>query len=380
MSVDAAFPSSISGVATAVPAFIGYTAKAAIDDRPVYLQPIPIDSLSAFEQIFGTTSRGPLHDSIALFYANGGAACVVVAVAPDSETISAAGLLGGLRVIGERHGVTMLVVPDAVLLPSIADFGTVAQAMLMQAGTLGDRFAILDVYGGATVTAESLSSVIDAFRNAVGQEFLSYGAAYFPFLLATDGTTVSPPSAAMAGIYTALDATNGVWSAPANVAVQGISRLTYALKESEQEDLNVPIDGKAVDALRAFATGNLVWGARTLDGNSNDYRYIQVRRTLIYIEQSIKNALDQFVFAPNTSVTWATVTAAISSFLTSIWSQGGLLGATASDAFTVQCGLGSTMTGQDVLDGYMIVQVTLQLVRPAEFIVLMFQQQMAGAA
>lgn len=370
----------MSGVATAVPAFIGYTAKAAIDDRSVDLQPIPIDSLAAFEQIFGTTSRGPLHDSVALFYANGGASCFVVSVAPDSETISADGLLSGLKVIGEQRGVTMLVVPDAVLLPSIADFGTVMQAMLLQAGTLGDRFAILDVYGGASVTANTLPSVIDAFRNAVGQEFLSYGAAYFPFLVTNDGTTMLPPSAAMAGIYTTVDAKNGVWNAPANVEVQGISKLTYALTESEQEGLNVPIDGKAVDTLRAFATRNLVWGARTLDGNSNDYRYIQVRRTLIYIEQSIKNTLEQYVFAPNTGVTWATVISTISNFLTNLWSQGGLMGATASEAFTVQCGLGSTMTGQDILDGIMIVQVTLQLIRPGEFIALTFRQQMAEAA
>jgi uncharacterized protein len=116
--------------------------------------------------------------------------------------------------------------------------------------------------------------------------------------------------------------------------------------------------------------------SRTLDGNSNDY--IQVRRTLIYIEQSIRNALQPFVFAPNTGQTWATVVSTVSGLLTTVWSQGGLLGATAAEAFTVQCGLGSTMTSTDVLEGWMIVQVTLAVIRPAEFIELTFKQMMEG--
>jgi len=108
-------------------------------------------------------------------------------------------------------------------------------------------------------------------------------------------------------------------------------------------------------------------------------RGIQVRRTLIYIEQSIKTALSQFEFAANDGDTWAAVVATVSSFLQGVWSEGGLLGATLSDGFSVQCGLGSTMTAQDILDGSMIVQVTLQMIHPAEFIELMFKQKMEGA-
>jgi phage tail sheath protein FI len=190
-----------------------------------------------------------------------------------------------------------------------------------------------------------------------------------------------PPSAALAGVMTYVDANRGVWNAPANITLASVARPSFLLNGDQQSDLNVPVDGKAVDALREFpGRGTVVWGARTLDGNSNDYRYIQVRRTLIYIEQSIKNALNQFVFAPNTGQTWTTVVSMASSFLQGVWSQGGLMGATASDAFSVQCGLGSTMTGQDVLEGYMIVQVTLQMIRPAEFIELTFKQKMEGVA
>jgi hypothetical protein len=188
-----------------------------------------------------------------------------------------------------------------------------------------------------------------------------------------------PPSSAMAGVFTRVDQTRGVWEAPANVSLSAVEKATFPIDSRMQEDLNVPIDGKAINAIRDFAgRGAVVWGARTLDGNSNDYRYIQVRRTLIYIEQSIRLALHAFVFAANDANTWTAVVSMVSNFLQGIWSQGGLMGATAAEAFSVQCGLGSTMTGKDIVEGYMIVQVTLQMIRPAEFIELTFRQKLEG--
>lgn len=189
-----------------------------------------------------------------------------------------------------------------------------------------------------------------------------------------------PPSGAMAGVYTFIDGTRGVWNAPANIALTSVRAPTFKIDSRQQEDLNVPVNGKAVDAIREFTgRGTVVWGARTLDGNSRDWRYIQVRRTLIYVEQSIKLALDPFVFAANDANTWSTVVSMVSSFLQELWSQGGLMGATAQEAFSVECGIGSTMTAQDILDGYMIVQVTLQMIRPAEFIEVTFKQKMQGS-
>jgi uncharacterized protein len=190
---------------------------------------------------------------------------------------------------------------------------------------------------------------------------------------------VLPPSGAVAGIYATVDQNRGVWNAPANVTLSSVLGPTIRLNNDQQGDLNVPLDGKAIDAIRYFVgRGTIIWGARTLDGNSNDYRYIQVRRTLIYLEQSIKNSLNQFVFNANDGNTWVTVVSTISNFLQGFWSQGGLMGATASEAFSVQCGLGSTMTPMDILNGYMIVQVTIQMIRPAEFIELTFKQKMEG--
>jgi phage tail sheath protein FI len=185
----------------------------------------------------------------------------------------------------------------------------------------------------------------------------------------------------MAGVYTLNDATRGVWNAPANVGLIAVTAPTIRISNTMQQDLNMPIDGLAINAIRDFiGRGTLVWGARTLDGNSNDWRYIQVRRALIYIEQSVELALNKFVFAPNVAQTWVSVSSMIGSFLRGVWSAGGLMGATPAEAFTVQCGLGSTMTAQDILDGKMIVQIKLQMVHPAEFIVLTFQQQMQGGA
>jgi phage tail sheath protein FI len=194
-----------------------------------------------------------------------------------------------------------------------------------------------------------------------------------------DQLNITPPCGAVAGIWAFNDATKGVWNAPANVTLSQVSAPKVDVTDKEQGEYNAPLNGYAIDILRAFpGRGTVVWGARTLDANSLDYRYVQVRRTLIYIEQSIKNALQQYVFAPNNGGTWATVTASISNFLTQFWQAGGLMGDKASDAFTVSCGVPTTMSGLDVLNGYMVVNVTVQLIHPAEFIELTFRQTMQG--
>ncbi len=186
-----------------------------------------------------------------------------------------------------------------------------------------------------------------------------------------------PPSAAMAGLYTTVDNNEGVWVAPANIGVQSVISPSMQIDDDMQEDLNVPIDGKSVCAIRAFnGRGTLVWGARTLDGNSNDWRYINVRRTMMYIEQSVKDAAFAYVFAPNVSSTWIDVQSMISNFLLGLWSQGGIAGTKPEDAFSVSVGLGSTMTSEDILLGIMRVAVKVAISHPAEFIDITFEQEM----
>lgn len=537
-----AFPKSVVGVQTAVPAFIGYTEKATVSGKPVYFKPIPISSLADYQAIFGAgfvpnynirevfgsppspppvdsydfvvlaceslcsppedddayyklwqtpgnESSFNLYNSLRLFYANGGGNCYIVSVGdytdqgdkPGGVPIDPAKLERGLKATADQTGPTMLVIPDSVLLSTSAQFYSIAKQMLKQCGDTQDRVAILDVYDTETLDQEKpdfnieLEKVKTKFYEGVGDAFLNFGMAYFPFLnssvvqpseilytnfdigirgdaektktLSTlqnniltveaqrrygtdpvqyglvssyisdidpnrtdpaDKTAVTklnqnlvnalpilgqienliaskidllPPSGAMAGVFTFIDQTRGVWNAPANTTLASVVSPTLKLNSEQQGELNKPLNGKAIDVIRQFpGRGSVVWGARTLDGNSNDWRYIQVRRTLIYVEQSIKLALDQFVFAANDGKTWVGAVSMVSNFLQGLWSQGGLMGSTATEAFTVECGLGSTMTPLDVLEGYMIVQVTLQMIHPAEFIELTFKQKMAGQA
>lgn len=186
-----------------------------------------------------------------------------------------------------------------------------------------------------------------------------------------------PPSAAMAGIYTMVDNSRGVWKAPANVSINNVVKPSCNITHDEQEDLNVPLTGKAVNAIRFFTgEGVKIWGARTMDGNSLDWRYINVRRTMIFLEESIKNAARAYVFEPNVAGTWINMKGMIENFLRGIWKRGGLAGATPEDAFSVHVGLGDTMTPEDILEGILRITVLVAISHPAEFIEITFQQQM----
>jgi phage tail sheath protein FI len=186
-----------------------------------------------------------------------------------------------------------------------------------------------------------------------------------------------PVSGAVAGVYAAVDRTRGVWKAPANVSLADVSGPAVKINDAAQADLNVNSTGKSVNAIRAFTgKGTLVWGARTLAGNDNEWRYVSVRRFFNMAEESIKKATEPFVFEPNDANTWVRVRALIENFLTVQWRQGALAGATPVQAFYVKVGLGETMTAQDILEGRMIVEVGMAVVRPAEFIILKFAHKM----
>ena len=255
------------------------------------------------------------------------------------------------------------------------------------------------------------------FRDEIRSEgtFTRYGAAYWPWLETTlnythddgavtyvdtagaayTGDTTSglfqaqvkdiiarlhvemPPSSAVAGIYASVDATRGVWKAPANVSVSAIIGPTLKINNVEQQDLNVHSTGKSVNAIRAFkGKGTLVWGARTLAGNDAEWRYVPVRRFFIMVEESVNKASAPFVFEPNDANTWVKVRAMIENFLLLQWRAGALAGAKPEDAFFVRVGLGETMTPADILEGRMILEIGMAPLRPAEFIILRFSQKM----
>ncbi|WP_140963421.1 phage tail sheath family protein [Flavobacterium jejuense] len=192
--------------------------------------------------------------------------------------------------------------------------------------------------------------------------------------LAVSMNTV-PPSGAIAGIYAKTDATRGVWKSPANVSINGIIGLTDDINDANQEDMNIHETGKSINAIRKFTgKGFLVWGGRTLAGNSNDWRYVNVRRLANMIEESVKKACMQFVFEPNVSLTWVSVKGMIDNYLATLWKDGALAGSKTEHAFFVSIGLNETMSAQDILEGRMIVKVGYAPSRPAEFIILEFKQ------
>lgn len=149
------------------------------------------------------------------------------------------------------------------------------------------------------------------------------------------------------------------------------------IDNEDQKDMNVTPSGKSVNAIRTFTgKGLLVWGARTLAGNDNEWRFIPVRRFFNMAEESIKKATEQFVFEPNDANTWVKVRAMIENFLFLQWRAGALAGATPEEAFYVRVGLGQTMTALDILEGRMNVEIGMAVVRPAEFIILKFSHKM----
>ena len=191
--------------------------------------------------------------------------------------------------------------------------------------------------------------------------------------------TSMPPSGAVVGVYAATDRTRGVWKAPANISLANVISPSVIFSKTELENLNVDaVAGKSINAIRSFlGKGTLIYGARTLAGNDNEWRYISVRRFFNMVEESTKNATEAFVFEPNDANTWVKVQAMIENFLSTLWRQGALQGMKPEHAFYVAVGLGKTMTALDILEGRMIIEIGMAAVRPAEFIILRFSHKMA---
>lgn len=525
-----AFGNSVVEAETAIPAFIGYTEKAENGNDELENIPWKISSMTEFVKYFGGApelkfdvdiadnqldiSGGSvyrLYYNMVLFFANGGSTCYVVSVgkySKENPLINANNLIAGIKPLELVREITMVVIPEAVNIKEEKQYKNIQTEMLKHCGdTMKNRFALLDIYPKAKDTT-TIEEQVNVFWDGVGSSYLSYGAAYFPWLntsvlserdlngelfswdvsvhnnvskitedpnfsnivnayysdiikltvdekdktvngvtfkfneeikdgeVKKDGMllyTISeykeekeegkediisktftvnwptpknknefytalssasplfkqaiktrlkqlnllPPSAAMAGIYTMVDRSRGVWKAPANVTLNYVNSVTEDIDDDAQANLNAPMNGKAVNVIRAFrGEGIKVWGARTLDGNSLDWRYINVRRTMLFLEESIRNAARAYVFEPNDAGTWINMKCMIENFLRSVWKRGGLAGTTPEDAFEVHIGLGDTMTGEDILEGIMRITVLVAITHPAEFIEITFQQQM----
>lgn len=374
-----------------------------------------------------------MYYSLQLYFANGGGPCYICSVnsyrdgSNNINQVDSGELTDGLNEIAKYDEPTLLLFPDAKSLTDVSTFYTLYQAAISQCVALQDRFTIIDTY-----TSTNLSTDIDALRGGIGTNGLRYGAAYYPWLNtilnyaydenavqisggsesyaneplneivdpnnATPPTSVFhthnevyhkirtyldsqdvtlPPSGIVAGVYARVDSNRGVWKAPANESLSGIADVSVIIDDLDQQDMNVTTSGKSVNAIRKFTgKGTLIWGARTLAGNDNEWRYVPVRRFFNFVEESVKKAVDAFVFEPNDANTWVKVKGLIDNFLILQWRDGALAGAKPEEAFFVKVGLGQTMTSQDILEGRLIVEIGMAAVRPAEFIILRFMHKM----
>ena len=432
------FPPSVAQVETAIPAFIGYT-QIAINEIGESLENVPtkIFSLKEYENYFGkaeneegitvsveiTTQSGvrvsmtgdaaiantsdfTMYYHMRMYFINGGGPCYIVSIGSSS---------------GAEDEPTIIVFPDAVNTLTEAQYYTLISSAIDQCASLQDRFTLVDVHTPGTNNTTTISGFRTAFSK---NDSLNYAASYYPSLkttfdfiyddddvdvtITTDGTAaaavalstletsetaiynfciakirekLSPtlnPCSAMAGVYARVDGSRGVWKAPANVSLNAVYDLTAKISDAEQGSMNIdPTSGKSVNAIRLFqGKGFLVWGARTLAGNDNEWRYVNVRRFFIMVEESSKKATMQFVFEPNDANTWVKIRAMLENYLTLLWRQGALAGAKPEHAFYVRCGLGQTMSAIDILEGRLIVEIGMAAVRPAEFIILRFSHKM----
>jgi len=286
-----------------------------------------------------------VEDGVLKFYfANGGGPCYVV-----------------------NHSKLEAQVPlydDITLIASAGQDISTQVATLCQDGN--SLFAILD---GPDTEITSAYNPGDSFTAN------PYAAVYYPWFRPDWTDKDIPPSGAIAGIYCSTDRTRGVWKSPANVAIQGGAVLTYSVTDDLQGQFN---SGMAINMIRVLdSRGPAVWGARTLE-DSDNWRYICVRRLFNSAEKDIKTALRPMVFEPNNAPTWEKVRSAIGNYLHQLWRQGALVGATEAQAYFVDIGEGTTMSADDIAQGKMIVRVGMAAVRPAEFVILEFTQDVAG--
>lgn len=269
--------------------------------------------------------------------------------------------------------------PDAAYLAELTDITDAAEPtetedkMALFITKIKGIFEALNKTFNTVVTA--ISSQEDTFENSMLESFPLYKTIIQSI---DDSSTTMPPSGAVVGVYAATDRNRGVWKAPANVSLTSVIGPGTIFTQSETDALNIDVNaGKSINAIRAFTgKGTLIWGARTLAGNDNEWRYIPVRRFFNMVEESIKKSTYWAVFEPNSGNTWVKVKGMIENYLTNKWREGALVGAKPDDAFFVKIGLGQTMTAQDILNGYMYVEIGMAVVRPAEFIVLKFSHKL----
>lgn len=269
---------------------------------------------------------------------------------------------------GKRTGIQSFIDNDVVSIMAIPGVTepTVQLSLVAHCENLGSRFAVLDIPREKTKVADVMTH-----RNIFDS---SYAAMYNPWLQVFDPldkrNIYIPPSGSVIGIYARSDQSRGVQKAPANEVVRGAVGLDCQYNKGEQDILNP----QGVNLIRAFAgQGIRVWGARTTSSNGL-WKYVNVRRLFIFLEESIKNGTNWVVFEPNDEQLWARVQRTIDAFLTRVWRDGALMGGSPSEAFYINIGR-STMTQDDIDNGRLICVIGVSPVKPAEFVIFRITQK-----
>lgn len=295
--------------------------------------------------------------SVKGFFDNGGQQAVINRIPANSpENLTPDDFVTAIESLSDLTDVSLCLAPGMWS-------SKVQAALIKRCERRGDSFAILDPPPALDING------IRTFRSGRSS---SYAALYYPWLNIDGIETAS--SGHVAGIYARSDHERGVHKAPANEEIRGISKLAREVSSADQVLLNQ--DG--INALRSFpGHGSRVWGGRTLSPDP-EFKYINVRRLLIYLERSIDVGTQWVQFEPNNERTWANVRLAISDFLLNIWRDGALMGVTPENAFFVKCDR-STMTQNDLDNGRLICLIGVAVMKPAEFVLFRIGQWTAEA-
>ncbi len=306
------------------------------------------------------------------FFNNGGSRCFVVRITSATDLDAALSAFAAIDEIA------------LVAAPGIID-DTTRDKLVTHCVNTADRFAILD--GPESVTDLTTLTRTSADTNpGVMPKKTDYAAWYFPWIrvfdpatkLQTstgDGVIGVPPSGHLAGIYARVDTQRGVHKAPANEPILGALNVTQPLSKADQDGLNP----KGVNCIRVLNDNIFVWGARTVGGDANaDLKYINVRRTLLFLRESIDEGTQWAVFEPNTPGLWQKITRNITAFLTNVWRSGALFGTTVQEAFYVKCDAETNPPELREL-GQVVTEIGVSIVRPAEFVIFRISQFTAPA-
>lgn len=272
----------------------------------------------------------------------------------------------GIEALRDARNVSMIACPGQTTV-------AVQSRLIQQCEELGDRFALLDLPEAAR-TLQAARQYRQNFDTAYAAMFYHWLMVADPELGAT-GSIPAPPSGHMAGIFARTDLQRGVFKAPANEVVMGITGLTETLTGTEHGLLNA--DAVQLNVIRRYeGRGTRLMGARNISSDPNE-RYVNVRRYVIFLTVSLEAGLQSMIFEPNDQRLWGRVTRSLTNFLTTQWRDGALMGSTPERAFSVRCGE-DTMTPDDILNGRLIAEVAIAPVRPAEFIIIKLQKDNVG--